>query len=88
MRRGGLAVVAFREHLYAIGGGMTGYLAFNERYDLRIGQWNRIETPVTGQWRGLGAAAVSPYLYAIGGWSERALSVNEAYQALFQLTLP
>lgn len=88
MRRGGLAVVAFREHLYAIGGGMTGYLAFNERYDLRTGQWNRIETPVTGQWRGLGAAAVSPYLYAIGGWSERALSVNEAYQALFQLTLP
>lgn len=88
MPRGGLAVVAFREHLYAIGGGMTGYLAFNERYDLRIGQWNRIETPVTGQWRGLGVAAVSPYLYAIGGWSERALSVNEAYQALFQLTLP
>ncbi len=88
MRRGGLAMVAFREHLYAIGGGMTGYLAFNERYDLRTGQWDRIETPVTGQWRGLGAAAVSPYLYAMGGWSERALSVNEAYQVLFQLTLP
>ena len=88
LRRGGLDVVPFREHLYAIGGGMTGYLAFNERYDPRVGVWDRIETPVTGQWRGLGADAVSPYIYAIGGWNESALSVNEAYRALFQVTLP
>jgi hypothetical protein len=88
LRRGGLSVVAFREHLYAIGGGMTAYLAFNERYDPRVGVWDRIETPVTGQWWGLGADAVSPYLYAIGGWNKTALSVNEAYRALFQLALP
>lgn len=88
MRRGGLAVVAVREHLFAIGGGMTDYLAFNERYDPRLDAWNRIETPVTKQWYGLGAAFVSPYLYAIGGRNEVNLSVNEAYQALFVISVP
>mgnify|MGYP000423383239 FL=1 len=86
--RGGLAVAAVREQLYAIGGGMEGYLAFNERYDPRIDEWNRLETPVMEQWRGLGAAFVNPNLYAIGGWNGDLLSVNEAYQALFQIILP
>ena len=88
LRRGGLAVVAVRDHLFAIGGGITGYLAFNERYDPRIDLWNRIETPVAEQWRGLGAAFVSPQVYAIGGWNGANLSVNEAYQALYQFILP
>jgi DNA-binding CsgD family transcriptional regulator len=88
LRRGGLGMVAFRDRLYAIGGGMTTYLAFNERYDPRVGVWDRIDTPITGQWRGLGAAAVSPYIYAVGGWNEGFLSVNEAYRALYQITLP
>jgi DNA-binding CsgD family transcriptional regulator/N-acetylneuraminic acid mutarotase len=81
--RGGLALTAVRNNLYAIGGGMDGYLAFNERYDPRLDIWTKIETPVTKQWRGLGAAFVDPYLYGIGGWNGENLSVNEAYQALF-----
>jgi DNA-binding CsgD family transcriptional regulator/N-acetylneuraminic acid mutarotase len=86
--RGGLAVVAVREHLYVIGGGMDGYMAFNERYDPRVGAWNLVETPVSGQWRGLGVAFVNPHLYAIGGWKEDLLSVNEAYRALYQIMVP
>ncbi len=81
--RGGLALVPVRQRLYAIGGGMTEYLAFNETYDIRLDAWQRIETPLSGQWRGLGAAFVYPYIYAIGGWHEGPLSANEAYQALF-----
>lgn len=87
-RRGGLAVVAFRDTLYAIGGGMTSYLAFNESYDPRTDVWTRIETPVTEEWRGLGATFASPYVYAIGGWNGGFLSVNEAYQVLFQIQVP
>ena len=86
--RGGLAVVPVREHLYVIGGGMDGYMAFNERYDPRMSAWNTVETPVSGQWRGLGAAFVNPYIYAIGGWKEDLLSVNEAYRALYQIMVP
>jgi DNA-binding CsgD family transcriptional regulator len=86
--RGGLAVVPVREHLYVIGGGMDGYMAFNERYDPRMDAWNVVETPVSGQWRGLGAAFVNPYIYAIGGWKEDLLSVNEAYRALYQIMVP
>jgi hypothetical protein len=74
--------------LYAIGGGIAGYLAFNERYDPRLGAWTQIETPVNEEWQGLGAAFVTPNIYAIGGWSGGNLSVNEAYQALFQSLVP
>lgn len=86
--RGGLALVAVRGTLYAIGGGMNSYLAFNERYDPRTDAWSRIDTPVTGQWRGLGSAYVEPSIYAIGGWNGRNLSANEAYQALFVILVP
>ncbi len=86
--RGGLAVVAVRDHLYVIGGGMDGYMAFNERFDPRVGAWSQVETPVSEQWRGLGAAFVNPYLYAIGGWKGDLLSVNEAYRALYQIMVP
>ena len=85
--RGGLAAVSVRDHLFAIGGGMDGYLAFNERYDPRLDAWRSVETPVTEQWRDLGAAFVYPHLYAIGGWNGDFLSVNEAYQALYQLQI-
>ena len=83
VRRGGLALVAVRNNLYAIGGGVEGYLAFNERYDPRLNLWTKVATPVVEQWRGLGAAFIDPYLYGIGGWSGENLGVNEAYQALF-----
>ena len=67
---------------------MDGYLAFNERYDPRIDAWIRVDTPVTGQWQGLGLAFAYPNLYAIGGWNGDFLSVNEAYQALYQIVIP
>jgi DNA-binding CsgD family transcriptional regulator len=88
MRRGGLAVVPVRGHLFAIGGGMTNYLAFNERYDPGRDVWSRVETPISEQWRGLGVDFLSPYIYAIGGWSDGFLSVNESYQALFLIFAP
>jgi DNA-binding CsgD family transcriptional regulator len=83
--RAGLDLLTARRHLYAVGGGMEAYLAFNERYDPRLDSWTRIETPVTGQWLGVGTAFVSPHIYAIGGWKGALLSTNEAYQALYQV---
>jgi DNA-binding CsgD family transcriptional regulator len=88
LRRGGLALIVVRESLYALGGGINSYMAFNERYDPRIDVWSRIESPVTGQWWGLGAAFVKLHIHAIGGWNGGFLSVNEAYQAIYQLMLP
>ncbi len=88
MARGGLSLVGVRNHLYAVGGGMDGYLAFNERYDPRIDVWSPLETPLTGEWRGLGAGFVYPNLYAIGGWNGDFLSTNEAFQAFYQIILP
>ena len=81
-------MVAVRNHLYAIGGGMDSYLAFNERYDPRLDVWSSVETPVSGEWRGLGAGFVYPNLYAVGGWNGDFLSTNEAFQAFYQIILP
>lgn len=88
LARGGLSLVTVRGMVYAVGGGMNGYLAFSERYDPHSDTWNRLETPVVGQWRSLGLVYVRPDIYAIGGWSEGNLSMNEAYQALFVIVVP
>lgn len=81
--RAGLTLVAVRDSVYAIGGGMDNPLTFSERFVSRVGTWSRVETPVTRQWRGLGAAFVDPNIYAMGGWDGSNLNVNKAFQALF-----
>jgi hypothetical protein len=81
-------LVALGSRLYAIGGGWTEPLTFNEQYDIRSGAWSRIETPVVGQWRNLGLAALGNKIYAIGGWNSNYLSDTEEYQALLQQLLP
>jgi DNA-binding CsgD family transcriptional regulator len=86
--RGGLGLVSMGSRLYAVGGGWTAPLAFNEQYDTRAGAWSRFDTPLTGQWRNLGLVALDRKLYAIGGWGGSYLSSNEAYQALLRLLLP
>ena len=90
--RGGLAAVAADGYVYAIGGGWTSPLAFNERYDVAADSWTAFDSPVLGQWRTLGAAPVrsedGTTIYVIGGWSERYLSTNYAYKTFFRVYLP
>jgi N-acetylneuraminic acid mutarotase len=86
--RGGLGMAPIGSRLYAVGGGWTTPLAFNEQYDSRNGAWSRFETPVAGQWRNLGLAAFGQKLYAIGGWGGSYLSLNQTYQALLRQLLP
>nr|MBC7245909.1 hypothetical protein [Chloroflexota bacterium] len=92
MARGGLAAVAVENYLYAIGGGWTQYLSFNERYDARQDTWMAFDSPLLGQWRTLGAVAIQrkegAVIYTIGGWSNRYLSTNYAYEAFFRIYLP
>jgi DNA-binding CsgD family transcriptional regulator/N-acetylneuraminic acid mutarotase len=88
MRRGGLGVAAIAGSLFAVGGGWTGYLAFNERYDPRSDQWSTVETPVSGQWRNLAVVASETRIYALGGWNGDFMDANHEYQALFTYYLP
>lgn len=92
MARGGLAAVAVENYIYAIGGGWTQYLSFNERYDVNQDIWTPFDSPLVGQWRTLGAATVQQkegtVIYTIGGWSNRHLSTNYAYEAFFRIYLP
>jgi hypothetical protein len=78
--RGGLALVRVGAALYAIGGGgWTGYLAFNEVLTTDDSSWRIIPTPLTEQWRGLGAAAVGPDIVAVGGWNGQHLALTDTY---------
>ncbi|MEJ5310678.1 MAG: LuxR C-terminal-related transcriptional regulator [Anaerolineae bacterium] len=67
--RGGLGVAAIGARVYAIGGGWTTYLGFNERYDPSTDTWAVVETPIVGEWRNLGVTARETSLYIVGGWS-------------------
>jgi hypothetical protein len=86
--RSGLGLTPIGSRLYAVGGGWTTPLAFNEQYDSRTGAWSRFETPVAGQWRNLGLVALNQKLYAVGGWAGSYLSLNQSYQALLRQLLP
>ncbi len=67
--RGGLSLVANGGRLYAIGGGWTTPLGFNERYTPAADEWTVVETPIVGEWRNLSAVAWDTSIYATGGWS-------------------
>jgi DNA-binding CsgD family transcriptional regulator/N-acetylneuraminic acid mutarotase len=90
--RGGLAVVAVENYLYAIGGGWGQDLSFNARYDPSKDRWTTFDSPLLGEWRTLGAAPITidteVFIYVVGGWSGRFLSTNYAYNASFRIFLP
>jgi len=86
--RGGFSLVAVGRNLFAIGGGWESYLAYNQQYDPLKDIWLRFETPVSGQWRNVGAAELNGSLYVVGGWSEQFLNINLAYQATYNVFLP
>ena len=86
--RGGLGVAVVGSRLYAIGGGWTQPLAYNEQFDIKTGAWSHIGTPVLGQWRGLGLTALGQRVYAVGGWSNGQLAFTEEYAALVRQLIP
>ncbi|MGC9395241.1 MAG: Kelch repeat-containing protein [Anaerolineae bacterium] len=67
--RGGLGLAAIGGRVYAIGGGWTSYLGFNERYDPSTNTWSVVQTPIVGEWRNLGLTTYDTSLYVVGGWS-------------------
>ncbi len=86
--RAGLGLLSLANRLYAIGGGWTTRVSFNEQYDMVSGAWSRIESPVIDQWRNLGLAALGEKIYAVGGWSGNYLALNEEYTAIYRVNLP
>ena len=86
--RGGASAAAVGTSIYVIGGGWTGFLAYNERYEPQSDTWVRFSTPLTGQWRNLGVAPFETRLYAIGGWSGEDMGINGEYQAIFRVVVP
>jgi DNA-binding CsgD family transcriptional regulator/N-acetylneuraminic acid mutarotase len=86
--RAGLGLLSLSNRLYAIGGGMTTALGFNEQFDTVTNAWSRFESPIAEQWKDLGLAGMGEKLYVVGGWGGSYLNVNEEYQAIYRVLLP
>ncbi len=87
--RGGLGLAALGGSLYAVGGGWTSYLGFNERYNPGSDSWTVLQTPLVGEWRNLGLAAWEMNLYAVGGWSGDYLNRTYTLEILpFRVFIP
>jgi hypothetical protein len=80
--RGGLGLASTEDALYAIGGGWTSPVGFNERYDPLSDTWSSIPMPLVSVWRNVGVAALGGRVFAVGGWSQGHLSLNEEYRTL------
>jgi len=90
--RAGHAAASTMGHVYVLGGGWQSPLRQNLRYDIANDSWTVIPSPITGEWRTLGAAAVDAgqgvYIYAFGGWHDAYIDDVWAYQAFYRLFLP
>lgn len=86
--RGGLGLAAAGSALFAVGGGWTGMLAANERYDPATDAWSTFDSPLLGQWRGLGVTAADGKVFAVGGYSGTYLNLVQEYQAVFRVIVP
>jgi len=90
--RAGHAAVLSQNELYVVGGTGEGNVSYGERYSIANNAWSPFESPVQGEWTGLGLSAVSlegiSYVYAIGGWSGRYLGSTQSYQTFFRVYVP
>jgi DNA-binding CsgD family transcriptional regulator/N-acetylneuraminic acid mutarotase len=67
--RSGLGLVRVASNLFAIGGGMSGFLGFNERYDPATNRWTALDTPLTADWQSVAVAPHQTEFYVFGGYS-------------------
>lgn len=86
--RGGLSLLYDGLAVFAVGGGWTQPVATHERFDPATGLWSNFPSPITGEWRHLGAASENGRLHLIGGWSGSTLSLHLQYQSSFRTFLP
>lgn len=86
--RGGLGLAVAGSTLYAVGGGWQSYLAYNEQLDAEKGEWSRLDTPISGEWRNVAVVSDGKTVYALGGWNGQYLDSLWAYQAIVTIFLP
>ncbi len=86
--RGGLQLVYDGLAVFALGGGWTQAIETHERFDPATGLWSNFPSPLTGEWRNLGAIEENGQLHLMGGWSGGYLGVHLQYQSTFRTFLP
>ena len=69
LARGGLGLAAVANQLFAVGGGWSSYLWFNEKYSPGTSDWLPFETPVGQHWRNLAVVSMPDKFYVAGGWN-------------------
>ncbi|MBI1800280.1 MAG: hypothetical protein HYR71_01465 [Chloroflexi bacterium] len=86
--RARLGLVVLAGNLYAMGGGWSGPLRENERYDSATSQWSEFESAQETLWRVGAAAALDTKIYLFGGWNSQPNDAVQLYTALYRFFLP
>ncbi|MDW8292678.1 MAG: LuxR C-terminal-related transcriptional regulator [Anaerolineae bacterium] len=90
--RAGHGAAAIGRRIFVVGGGLSGFVGFSERYDVDENRWTSFEMPLTrlGEWRYVGVVASPTTLYALGGAMRGVpLADTYAYEVLtFRTFLP
>jgi N-acetylneuraminic acid mutarotase len=85
--RGSPGLAQVGANLFAVGGGWSGFVGFNERYNPVDDRWTSFETPLVGDWRSLAVASLPGEFYALGGYSNgRRLPFNYVYEVFTNRT--
>lgn len=86
--RAQMGLVALAGNLYAMGGGWSGALAENERYDTQADRWVALESAPEALRRVGGAIALETKLYLLGGANEKPTASVQEYTALYRFFIP
>jgi DNA-binding CsgD family transcriptional regulator/N-acetylneuraminic acid mutarotase len=79
--RGAFGLTKVSNLLFAIGGGGSGFIGFNERYDTTSNTWQPIDSPLNGDWQNFAITSRATELYVIGGVSNnKKLAFNYAFE--------
>lgn len=86
--RSGLRLLYDGSALFVLGGGGPYPIDTHERFDLVNNLWSNFPSPLTGEWRNLGAVVHEGRIHLIGGWSGDYLEIHLQYQSTFRTLLP
>ncbi|MEM7028265.1 MAG: kelch repeat-containing protein, partial [Chloroflexota bacterium] len=86
--RAGLGLINLNDTLFAIGGGWSSNLRYNERLIAGQSEWEQLTTPYSKEWRNFGIAQNGKDIIIAGGWNGDYINLLVTYEGDFRVFIP